>query len=106
MNNSSYSPTKEAEKICDRIRPLFKQKSRTRYWVAVVYYSPDDCYNLFFNTQRPRAWQRSWPIAVLKNIDLDQLIATLNAIHQSYHFTFEYRQFAGLELERLRREVL
>ncbi len=94
-----------AKRICDRLATYFKQKSRTRYWIAVVYYSPDDCYNLFFNARRPRSWQRSWPIGIIKEADLDYLIAVLNAIHERYHFSYEYRQFQPLELSRLRREV-
>ena len=102
---NSFNPQPIGKKICEQIARHFKQTRQTRYWIAIAYYSPDDCYNLFFNSRRPHHWQRSWPIAILNDLEFDELIAVLNVIRQQYHFTFEYSGFNHLELDRLQHEV-
>ena len=96
---------KLGRQLCQRLTPYFKRRVQTRYWLVVVWAAPDQAYHFFFNTRRPRAWQRSWPLGSLPSTSLEELIVVLTAVRAQYHFTIEYRQFSPDARQRLQHEV-
>ncbi|WP_283574698.1 acetyl-CoA carboxylase [Limosilactobacillus ingluviei] len=96
---------KLGRQLCQRLTPYFKRRVQTHYWLVVVWAAPDQTYHFFFNTRRPRTWQRSWPLGSLPSTSLEELIVVLTAVRAQYHFTIEYRQFSSDARQRLQHEV-
>lgn len=95
----------QATKIINNIKSLFKNVPMTRYWIEVCYYRQGNQFNLFFHVSKRNNFQRSTPIAVIHNIDLDRLIAILKLVREQYNFTIKYTNFAKEQLHRLISEV-
>lgn len=95
----------QAQKIISRLNHLFANVPDTRYWILVNACQQTNSYNLFFNCQRRRTYQRSWPIAQLTGIDFEQLLAVLIGVRAKYNFTFEYVHFTRAQRRILREEV-
>ncbi|MCH3922835.1 hypothetical protein [Limosilactobacillus sp.] len=95
----------QAQKIISRLNHLFANVPDTRYWILVNACKQINGYNLFFNCQRKRAYQRSWPIAQLKDSSFEQLLAVLAGVRTKYNFTFEYVHFTREQRRILHEEV-
>lgn len=103
--DKAWNSKKEAQKLTEKITKLFKNMPKTRYWIIINYYQPDNGYSLFFNIKKQRIYQRSIPIARYKNMAFDSLKEVLMGIRESYQFTFEYHNFTKEQRIQLYREV-
>ncbi len=99
-------PFKEGRRINERIAKYFKpQAFATQYRIAVVYYAPEDGYNLFFDLTRTRTFSRSIPIGEMIHYDFKDLVLVLRTIRTKYQFTMVYRNFTPDQLKVLRRQI-
>lgn len=96
---------KEINNALSRIDHSFTNIPRTRYWISINHYHPDNGYSLFFNIQPPRTFSKSLPLLRLQDCSFDDLLVVLKAIRQSYQFTFEYLNFTRQKRRILYKEV-
>lgn len=93
------------KRVIERIDKAFANISRTRYWITVVKYSPDNGYNIFFNIKRARIFTRSLPIAEYRDCSFENLIMILQEVRTKYQFTIDYRDFSQQERRMLYKEI-
>lgn len=99
-------PFKEGRRINDRITKVFKPEAfATQYRIAVVYYPPEDGYNIFFDLIRTRTFSRSIPVGQMTHYAFDDLVLVLRTIRTKYQFTMVYRNFTADQLRTLRRQI-
>lgn len=96
---------KQVQKISKQIDKLFANIPNTRYWILVNYYRPENSYNFFFNINRRRTYQRSWPIAQLPDIKFKCLIKILQGIRKQYKFTMKFSNFTKAQRQILHKEI-
>lgn len=96
---------KDIKKALSRIDHDFKNVPRTRYWISINHYHPDNGYSLFFNSQPQKIFTKSLPLLRLQNCSFDDLLIILKAIREHYQFTFEYLNFTRQEKRILYEEV-
>lgn len=84
---------KDSKIIIDRIKPLFKQISRTRYYLMVSNNIYGKKINFFFQSQRAYERLRSVPLHTLDSYDLDHLETVVAEINSQYKFSIDYVGF-------------
>lgn len=98
-----WNKDQESTRICERIKRNFTNRRRTRYWVSVVYYEPEQGYNIFFNMQPQNTYSRSIPISRLANRAYSELLDIITEVRQTYHFTLNYLNFNEEQVREMRR---
>lgn len=84
---------KDAKLICERIEPLFKQLSKTRYSLMVSNNIYGKKINFFFQSQRAYHRLKSTPLHTLKHYDLEYLEQVVDEIRSQYKFSIEFVGF-------------
>lgn len=82
--------------IYQRLTPLFKRISHTRYWLQVVNDPYDRSYNFFFNSQRQNERVKSIPLHKLRDYDLTILENLITGLKAKTNLTIEFVDFAGM----------
>lgn len=84
---------REAKLIVQRCQDQFKQKRQTHYWIKVVNDHYDHTYNFFFNYQRLHQVERSVPVRIITESDLQWLELLIQEIQRLTEFNIEYEGF-------------
>jgi len=87
---------KDTRIIIDRIKPLFKQMSKTRYYLMVSNNTFGKKINFFFQTQRAYHRLKSTPLHTLDSYDLEHLETVVNELHKHYQFSIEFVGFKDM----------
>lgn len=96
---------RQGQLIADKISELFKNTYDTKYWISINYFRQENTYNIFFNINRKKRFQRSIPIANYSNIGFNTLLQILKEVRNRYQFTFKYTNFTKEQCEELYRKV-
>lgn len=96
---------KQGKLIAGKIGKLFKNIPRTKYWVCINYFKPDNSYYIFFNVKKKGTYQRSIPVVSYPDLEFDRLISILKEVRRTYQFTFKYVNFDKEQIHKLLREV-
>ncbi|WP_283679183.1 acetyl-CoA carboxylase [Lentilactobacillus sp. Marseille-Q4993] len=82
--------------LLERIQPLFKRMSQTRYWIRVVNDQFDEQYNFFFHSQHRGMREKSVPLHSIKNYRLEYLEKVISLFKENLNLSIYYAGFKGL----------
>lgn len=94
--------TSLGQHINAQIPKYFHQLPHHRYWLAVVHYHPDHCFNYFFYVRRLGVSTYSYPLGG-ESDDIAHLKDTLTIFRQKYQFPIEFVNFDPDHQRQLRR---
>ncbi|AQW20649.1 acetyl-CoA carboxylase [Lentilactobacillus curieae] len=86
---------RDVKLILERINPLFKRISHTRYWIRIVNDHYDNQFNFFFHSQRAGMRERSIPLHSITNYQLEYLETVINEIQEHFNLSIYYSGFKG-----------
>lgn len=84
--------------ISAQIPKYFRQLPHHRYWLAVVHYHPDHCFNYFFYVKRLGVNTYSYPLGSEAD-QVSNLKKTLAIFREHYQFPVQFINF-DLEAQR------